>query len=527
MLPGFRPCLESLEDRVVPAFNLTVGSGSMATAGVAITTSGSTTTFTANADNAFLNVADMATALTTGPVVVETDLSGPSDMVILGNLNITDTAGALTIDAGHGIAVSSGAVLNSTTANVTLNVGQDTGVGSALIQGTIEGLNAPVFAGGNAPNGTTTLLLDYANGASLPSGLSYLGTGGIINNLTVSDQNGASAHTYAINYGSITRDSDPAIDLSYVTTVSVVGGNLDNTFNITPVYLGGNGQGTPPTIAINGGPGQNTLNISTTGHVGTFPGGLSFHGLSAATYTDITTISFVEASTINAINAPDTADRSTAFTGLTANEHFVQALYLDVLGRAGSKAELDYWAATFNVSGETQADAQTLIATGIEHSTEASDLLVDSWYTTFLNRSAAGEETGWVNMLQSGQTEEQVLSQFLGSAEFFKISQSLFDTGTPQQRYVETLFRDLLNRAASSYDISVFSNLFSTNGQTAVAASFLGSMEFRTDSFEGYYDVLLHRPSDPVSLQAWVTSNLDMESVRIAFESSSEFYTNG
>ncbi len=36
------------------------------------------------------------------------------------------------------------------------------------------------------------------------------------------------------------------------------------------------------------------------------------------------------------------------FAGLTTQERFVQALYLDVLGRAGSTAELDSWVVLFN-----------------------------------------------------------------------------------------------------------------------------------------------------------------------------------
>jgi hypothetical protein len=60
-----------------------------------------------------------------------------------------------------------------------------------------------------------------------------------------------------------------------------------------------------------------------------------------------------------------------------------------------------------------------------------------------------------------------------------------------------------------------------------VALGFLGSQEFRTDQFEGYYDALLHRPSDPGGLSAWVNSGLDEFHVRVAFESSPEFFSNG
>ena len=51
--------------------------------------------------------------------------------------------------------------------------------------------------------------------------------------------------------------------------------------------------------------------------------------------------------------------------------------------------------------------------------------------------------------------------------------------------------------------------------------------EFRTDQFEGYYNALLHRPDDAGGVAGWVFSNLDRAAVRIEFEASPEFFTNG
>jgi hypothetical protein len=72
-------------------------------------------------------------------------------------------------------------------------------------------------------------------------------------------------------------------------------------------------------------------------------------------------------------------------------------------------------------------------------------------------------------------------------------------------------------------------------GRQGVALGFLAgpsATEFRTDQFEGYYNALLHRPDnpdglDPNGLNNWVMSNLDIEAVRIAFESTPEFFANG
>src|SRR5437667_3141 len=64
----------------------------------------------------------------------------------------------------------------------------------------------------------------------------------------------------------------------------------------------------------------------------------------------------------------------------TPAEGFVQALYRDELGRAGSASELDVWVVALNAPGGSQA----AVAAGIENSPEARDHLVKSWYVTFL-----------------------------------------------------------------------------------------------------------------------------------------------
>jgi hypothetical protein len=60
-----------------------------------------------------------------------------------------------------------------------------------------------------------------------------------------------------------------------------------------------------------------------------------------------------------------------------------------------------------------------------------------------------------------------------------------------------------------------------------VALAFQQSVEFRTDLTEAYYNALLHRPDDPMGLNGWVFSNLDAASIRLGFEASPEFFTNG
>src|SRR5262249_54161824 len=157
-------------------------------------------------------------------------------------------------------------------------------------------------------------------------------------------------------------------------------------------------------------------------------------------------------------------------------------------------------------------------------SPEAQDRLVKSWYLTFLGRPAqGGEELGWVSLLQAGQTEEQVLSRILSDAggEFYGRAQALGFGGTADQNYVRALDQALRGREAGAGEVDGWVSALAAQGRQGVALGFLTSAELRTNQFEGYYDALLHRPSDPAGLSAWVNSGLDLASVRIGFESAS------
>jgi hypothetical protein len=251
-------------------------------------------------------------------------------------------------------------------------------------------------------------------------------------------------------------------------------------------------------------------------------------------YSNTPTLTLQNGTGVNAAVLPNTADRGKAFaigppgphglpTPLEGNERFVQALYLDVLGRAGTLAEVEGWASPLYAPGASQA----AVAAGIEGSFEARDHLVNSWYATYLGRKAqAGEELGWVNEL-STQTEEQVLSRILASPEFFDHAQGLISTGTPTERYVQALYQVLLGWSASSSEAAGWNPAVAALGNQGAALAFLHTQEFRTDQFEGYYNALLRRPDDVTGLDGWVNSSLDMHTTRIGFEGGTEFYTNG
>jgi Domain of unknown function (DUF4214) len=122
-----------------------------------------------------------------------------------------------------------------------------------------------------------------------------------------------------------------------------------------------------------------------------------------------------------------------------------------------------------------------------------------------------------------------VLSSIVGIAaggEFFGRAQFLATGTSPNARYIRALYQLLLNRTASDAEVAGWLGVLAQSGARTVVQSILASAEYRTDLVEGYYDALLHRPSD-AGRTAWVNSSLDAKSIRVDFESTSEFFANG
>jgi hypothetical protein len=119
-----------------------------------------------------------------------------------------------------------------------------------------------------------------------------------------------------------------------------------------------------------------------------------------------------------------------------------------------------------------------------------------------------------------------VLSGILGSPEFYDHAQTLVSSGTPDERFVQALYLTLLDRTASPAELAgQVAGLGA--GRSQVALSVLLSPEFRTDVVEEYYGVLLHRVASPGEVSGWVDSGLSLLDIRVAFESTPEFFANG
>jgi hypothetical protein len=313
--------------------------------------------------------------------------------------------------------------------------------------------------------------------------------------------------------------------LNHVTSFEFLGMGGDDSMTVS---LAGGAPLVAGNVFFDGGTGLNGFSVDAAGMpVRTTPGTVSVGGQSVG-YAAVGMMSISNTAGVNASAGPDTQDRAKAFAGLTAAERAVQALFLDALGRAGAPAERDFWVALLPPGATSLSQA---VVSGIENSAEARDHLVQSWFLSYLGRPALNEEEQlFVQLLSSGQSEEQVLSAMLGSNEFYARAQTVIDSGTPDERFVQALMLNLWNRAGSPEEVASLVSLLPQVGRAGVALTLLESPEFRTAQFEGYYNALLHRPhtsAEAASFAALVDSGIDIRSARFIFETSAEFFDHG
>jgi predicted enzyme related to lactoylglutathione lyase len=268
-----------------------------------------------------------------------------------GNPSATASDYTATVTWGDGVTENSAA--NPADVKVVANGGGFDVVGSHAYTSTVSGLTfsvSVVDVGGAGPVGGSAVV-------NVSGDLVIMGTNG--DDVLVLTSTGPDSGTYSLN-------GAPAVSFSHASTFTFngQGGNdtlILNLANGVPVVSG--------AVQFDGGPGTDALLVNASGLTArTRPGVVSVAGAQnqtqRVTYANAETMQLNGLAAVDAFAGPDTADRATAFAGLSAQERFVQALYLNELGRAGAKFELDAWAALFNAPGVSGQQAQGLIAGG-------------------------------------------------------------------------------------------------------------------------------------------------------------------
>ncbi len=133
---------------------------------------------------------------------------------------------------------------------------------------------------------------------------------------------------------------------------------------------------------------------------------------------------------------------------------WVDALYLDLLGRGADPVGEAYWLNQL-AGGASRYD----VVLGIVSSREHESLVVAGDYQQYLGRSGSPAEIAyWVNTMQQGASDAQVLAGFLSAHEYF------LHVGNSDSTWVTSLYQHLLNRSPNSAEENYWLQVLSAGG---------------------------------------------------------------
>jgi len=98
---------------------------------------------------------------------------------------------------------------------------------------------------------------------------------------------------------------------------------------------------------------------------------------------------------------------------------------------------------------------------------DAPEQLVLDWFRRYLHREADPLAAVWIDAIKGGQAPEAVLSQILGSSEYY------LRTGSTPQGFVRQLHLDLTGRPPASNEVSYWVNQLYRSDRNDVAYQML------------------------------------------------------
>jgi hypothetical protein len=200
---------------------------------------------------------------------------------------------------------------------------------------------------------------------------------------------------------------------------------------------------------------------------------------------------------------------------LTNDQAFVQTLFNDFLGRAGTVGELNFWVNVLNTDGNGRAN----VLNGILRSNEALSRIVDSFYLKYLGRAAdSSGEQFWVAQIQGGASLESIQAGFISSPEFISSNNSDF---------VQGLYRTFLGRTGNSQELAYWYGQLPSLGLSGVALGFATSAENRNAFITQVFKQDYHRNPSGGEVSFWAGQSGDLLSLEIQLLGTSEFGSKG
>ena len=148
----------------------------------------------------------------------------------------------------------------------------------------------------------------------------------------------------------------------------------------------------------------------------------------------------------------------------------------------------------------SEAGIRQNVSTIIISSPEYRFKLVQDYYMKLLRRTGSVLELqGWANALASGQTDEQVLAEFLSSPEYFQKAGNTFSS------WLDQVYVDVLGRTRGQ-DSAGFQHALAQGALSIaqVAGMIANSDEYRLNLIAAYFESLLDRQPSADESSTWL-----------------------
>ena len=196
-------------------------------------------------------------------------------------------------------------------------------------------------------------------------------------------------------------------------------------------------------------------------------GSLTFNPNGSFIYTPNSTFQGIDRFTYE-VSEGTAIGNTVTVTLLSYHASLVDKLYQQVLHRSAEDAGLVSWTSMLD-----QGAPLDVVAKGIFTSPERLDPLVTQFYENYLGRAPdSGGLSAWVSDWQQKGDSDDVVVNILASQEFFN------DAGGTNQGFVELLYERFLGRAGEASGVSSWVGMLNS-GQTRqqVASDFVGAPE--------------------------------------------------
>lgn len=200
---------------------------------------------------------------------------------------------------------------------------------------------------------------------------------------------------------------------------------------------------------------------------------------------------------------------------LTEAQGFIQTLFTNFLGRAGSVNELNAWVGVLTAG----PDGKQNVLTGLAQSDEALGKIIEGFYLKYLGRVAdAGGKAYFLGKIRGGQDLEAVQAEFISSAEFIASNNS---------DYIQGLFRTFFGRTGSASELSYWYTQLPAMGLQGVAEGFARSQENRAAFIRAGFDRYLHRDVSAADLNFWLNQQGDLLDLLAGLLATQEYQQKG